>query len=423
MISLLLVLNAASPTEAVAARVAGQLQKHEFALVFDQFDDRMKGALSVEKLGATWASLSERFGPLRTVGPVRTHDGLEFVRFDFERGALDLKLSFDDRQLIRGLFFAPAQNEEPSPWSPPNYANEKRFRVAPVKVGRAPLLDGELTLPVGEARPPVVLLIHGSGPNDLDETLGGSKMFKDLACGLSSRGIAVVRFNKRTHQRPDSLAGLGAKLTVQEEVIDDAVAALGQLRADERFDPSRVFVAGHSLGAELVPRIAAQAPWVAGGVAFAARARPMGDVVVSQVTVASPGALEAAQRFKRLVDSASLTPDDPVELFGATTHGAYWLSLRPAPPETAAKVTTPLLLLQGERDYQVTMADFALWKAALAKRPATTFKSFAKLNHVFVEGTGPSSPAEYEARGHVAAEVIDEVARWVVSTSLASKPR
>ena len=73
----------------------------------------------------------------------------------------------------------------------------------------------------------------------------------------------------------------------------------------------------------------------------------------------------------------------------------------------------PLLLLQGERDYQVTLADFDGWKKALADRKNVRFKSYPTLNHLFMDGKGKATPGEDEQVGHVAPEVVDDVAAWV----------
>jgi hypothetical protein len=71
--------------------------------------------------------------------------------------------------------------------------------------------------------------------------------------------------------------------------------------------------------------------------------------------------------------------------------------------------------LQGERDYQVTMADFALWKKALGSRKEVKFISYPKLNHLFIAGEGKSTPAEYFIPGNVAKVVIDDIAKWIVT--------
>jgi hypothetical protein len=72
-----------------------------------------------------------------------------------------------------------------------------------------------------------------------------------------------------------------------------------------------------------------------------------------------------------------------------------------------------MLILQGERDYQVTMADFAKWREAVGARPDVSLKSYPALNHLFIAGTGASTPSEYIVQGHVAEEVVLDIAAWV----------
>ena len=128
---------------------------------------------------------------------------------------------------------------------------------------------------------PAVILVHGSGPNDRDETIGANKPFKDLATGLASRGIAVLRYDKRTRVHGAKVAAL-TDFTVNQEVIEDVIEAVKALRAQPRIDPARVFVLGHSLGGMLVPRIATADPTIAGLIVLAGAARPLEEAIVAQ---------------------------------------------------------------------------------------------------------------------------------------------
>ena len=110
-------------------------------------------------------------------------------------------------------------------------------------------------------------------------------------------------------------------------------------------------------------------------------------------------------------DFAASTPAKDLPL-GAPA--AYWLDLRGYDPAKEAKtVRTPILVLHGERDYQVTMEDFGRWKDALAGRDDVKLISYPQLNHLFIEGQGKSTPQEYSAPGNVAAVVIEDVAKWI----------
>ncbi len=100
----------------------------------------------------------------------------------------------------------------------------------------------------------------------------------------------------------------------------------------------------------------------------------------------------------RLVDSPTLTASTAADDLPFGAPASYWLDLRDyRPVKAAAALGKPLLILQGGRDYQVTVAhDLAGWKAGLDGRPDVTIRIYAADNHLFFLGSGPSSPAEYE---------------------------
>ena len=105
--------------------------------------------------------------------------------------------------------------------------------------------------------------------------------------------------------------------------------------------------------------------------------------------------------------------DEDAPAFGGVPV-SYWLDLKDYDPAAAAKkLGIPMLILQGERDFQVPMADFALWKAAVGNSKGVVMKSYPALNHLFVAGEGKSLPAEYSRPGHVAPAVIEEIAKFV----------
>jgi dipeptidyl aminopeptidase/acylaminoacyl peptidase len=201
------------------------------------------------------------------------------------------------------------------------------------------------------------------------------------------------------------------------------VAALAFLRTRPEIDPARVFVLGHSLGGMLVPRIAAADPKLAGAIIMAGAARPIEDAIVEQTKylAAADGTVTPAEQAQN--DSLAKERDEiralsPLDLAGSrrvmNAPATYWLDLKTYDAPTAAKaVKAPLLILQGERDYQVTLEEFARWKTALAGRRDVVFHSYPALNHLFLPGTGKSLPAEYNQPSHVAAAVVDDIASWI----------
>ena len=136
-------------------------------------------------------------------------------------------------------------------------------------------------MPEGKGPFPVVILVHGSGPSDRNEQIGPNLPFMDLASQLAEQGIAVLRYDKRTYLYGAQMSEL-EHLTVQEETIDDVVAAVEFLKTRNTILNDQIYIAGHSLGGYLIPRIAQQTPDVAGYILLAAPARPIEDLVLEQ---------------------------------------------------------------------------------------------------------------------------------------------
>lgn len=291
-------------------------------------------------------------------------------------------------------------------------------------------MPGTLTTPTEGGPWPAVVLVHGSGPNDRAETIGPNRPFRDLALGLASRGIAVLAYDKRSLTHGAAMAAVKG-MTVQDEVVDDAVLAVDLLRATGGVDPARVWLLGHSLGGMLAPRIAEQANGLAGLVILAGAARPLEDLILDQtrylaqrdgnVTAPERSVLEKVEEQVAAIEDPDLDAGTPAaDLLGVPA--SYWLDLRGyAATAVAATLDVPILVLQGERDYQVTMADFALWKKALGTRDDVTLTSFPELNHLMMTAPattstppgskGLSGPEEYQVAGHVDEAVIDAITR------------
>lgn len=409
-----------------AEQFVDALAADDFAKGHATFDETVAKQMSAEQLQATWAALQTQAGKFLKRHSTRAESQAPYtithVTCEFANAWIDTRVVFNPAGKVAGFQFLPARKPDQQT---PTYANPDSFTEVPVEFGDPNWrLPGILSLPKGNQRFPAVILVHGSGPNDRDETIGANKPFRDLAWGLATRGIAVLRYDKRTRAHQAKLAGVMAGFTAKEEVIDDVGHALALLRQRTDIDPQRIFVLGHSLGGMLAPRIARDHPGIAGLAILAGATRPLEDMMLEQVeyiarldgTVSTEEQKQLEQLKLVAASVKALTAKDatnPTPLLGAAP--SYWLDLRAYDaPATAAKLPLPILILQGDRDYQVTGKDLANWRQALAKRPNVQFKTYPTLNHLFIAGTGQSGPAEYQVPGFVSEEVIRDLAEMLI---------
>ena len=365
---------------------------------------------NLEKLGEQ----VKTFGAMEKVGDAQaTKSGpntIVVVPVKFAQRNLNLRFIVNGAGLLSLFVMQPGAIE----WTRPAYSKPETFTEREVTVGEAEWkLPGTLSVPAGAGPFPAVVLVHGTGPNDRDETVGATKVFKDLAEGLASRGVVVLRYEKRTRQYGSRLAAI-KHFTVADEVVDDAAKAAALLRTQKEVDPNKVYVLGHSLGGYVAPRIADEDGKLAGLIILAGNVRPVEDLLLDQMQAmgAQKSAIDQATAVHAKVKKLEPGDEDSPPIMGQPP--SYWLDLKSYnPAEKAKALGRPMLILQGERDYQVPMKDFELWKAAVGSAKGVTTKSYPALNHLFVAGEGKSTPAEYAKPGHVAVEVVDEIAAFV----------
>jgi len=421
----------AQDLESLAKSLTQQLAARQFDPIIAHFDETMTSAMPSDKLAGFWDGLIGQVGAFQSITRTRTQEvqgyQVVLVTSKFEKSTLDVKWVFDAKSRVAGFFVVPSEPEVP--WSAPDYAKPGNFHERPVTVGAGHWqLPGTLTLPNGGGRFPAVVLVQGSGPHDQDEAIGPNKPFKDLAWGLASENIAVLRYNKRTLQYAKELKAAVANLTVNDETVDDARAAVALLAQQPEIDPKRIFVLGHSLGGMLAPRIAQGDAQVAGLIIMAGTTRPLEKVIVEQlnyiaslngpITPEAHKQIDAAEQAAKEIESPNLTASQMIDVLGAKIPGSYFLDLRGyQPAEVAAQLKIPMLILRGERDYQVTSEDFDGWKKALAGKPDVTLKVYPGLFHLFMPssspGTGLGTPADYQKPGHVVQPVIEDIASWI----------
>jgi uncharacterized protein len=387
------------------------------------FDTSVSNKLNPEMMKEMWDRIPQYVGEYKSYEDIRTEkaDSLDavLIRCTFAKTKLDLKLVYNEPKKIVGIFFLPPKSK--TAYNPPDYYESSKQYESKLTVKTGTIeLPGILCVPNNVSDPPVVILVAGSGPNDKDETVGPNKPLKDIALGLSAKGIASFRYDKRTNK----YANLKTEtLGIQEEVIEDVLSAIKLLRANVLTKNSKIFIAGHSLGAMCAPLIASKSKDVSGIIMIAGPARPLEDLVNEQFAYlaslekdTSGVAVNLAEIKKQVLlvkDAKALKKANAKDL-PLGLHSYYWQSLNTYNQvKTASKLKQPVFVIQGERDYQVTMTDFAIWKTNLSSDPKNKLKSYPGLNHLLMKGEGKSLPGEYMEPGSVDHQLILDMAEFI----------
>jgi uncharacterized protein len=417
----------------------------------------LQAMVAPDALARGWSEALSREGAITSIGtPVTDPSGagavVVRVPVKCQRGGFTVIAAVNDLGELAGLQLAPLSAAAPvEPWQAPAYVDAGRFDEREVTLGSGPMsvpgtlsipraaesaagtlsipraaksAPGTLGIPRAAESVPALVLLPGSGALDRDETIGRNKPLKDVAWGLASRGVAVLRFDKVTHAHAGELRD-AQDFTLSDEYVPSALAAIGLLAHEPTVDPARIFLLGHSLGGTVAPRIAAADPSVAGLILMAGGAQPLHWTIVRQArhlaslrpqdASAADGVIDSLSEQASLVDSPELTTETPPSQLPLGAPAAYWLDLRDYDPAAAAAALhKPILILQGGRDYQVTVDDdLARWQGALGDDPQVTIRVYPEHNHLFTPGSGPSSPAEYEPAQHVDGAVIADIGDWI----------
>lgn len=401
--------------EAQGLSFISHLFAKEYKDAYAMFDENMKANVSEAMLGQLVDGMEKQLGAFKEVLSTRKEESAEiqtyyyFSRFD--KDELDIKISFNKENKIAGFYFAPHTIvDRPQ-------LNDYSF------VSDGLSLPGTLLIPEKDNKNILAIFIHGSGPNDRDETVGKNKPFKDIAEGLLPYGIASYRFDKRTLVNPASLDR--EHFTVKDEVTNDIINLVHHFHTNDTFKDYKIILIGHSLGAMMLPEIINKTKEeISGAIMMSGNARPLQDLIVEQYEYIkqlqpSPqmdSAIIVLKEQVKYLNSNQFNIHSPDEKLPLHLPASYWQSLKNYNQVSEAKrITIPLLITQGERDYQVTMEDFNLWKKNLEKNKNVSFKSYPDLNHLMMTGKGKSTPDEYNTPHHVPDYFIKDIANWILA--------
>ncbi len=333
---------------------------------------------------------------------------------------IDIKIKYDNDGQVYDLTFETTPAE--SKYKLPTYANMDNFTEKNVMIGdRKYKLPGVLSIPKGNGPFPAVVLVHGSGASDKDETYGDTKIFRDISAGLASKGVAVLRYDKRTKEY-GCISSVDTKLDLNKETVNDAVDAVSLLKKTEGIDSNKVFVLGHSLGAMLTSTIIKDCSdnGAAGGIMMAGPVDFLDTFLEQSKYLNSIGGMKEAQlkNVENLYNLVKNNKDFPGNMTESTplfnAYPYYWLSVKNSTQVSdAINIKSPLLILQGKRDYQVAVSNLDKWKNILKDKQNVKYNSYDKLNHFFIEGEGKMTPEEYGKPANIPDYVINDISNWI----------
>ena len=388
------------------------------------FNKDMRAALSAGKLKDAWEATAKLSGtieePAATTYAADTSYLYALTTLNCVNRGVLTRLTVTREGEIAGLFFSYTDKINETIVLPDGVTEEE----ITVGEGTSFPLKGRLTLPEGATAPlTAIVLVHGSGPQDMDESIYANKPFRDIAYALAQEGFAVLRYNKRTYSHGAAALADGTAFTVSQESIDDALLAKALLAADARIDPANIYIAGHSLGGMLTPRIVSEGDF-AGGIMLAGSPRRLVDIIYMQneAVIATLTGQEKTDAQKLVDDEMQkydvlLAANDEDALKSTQAFGTaayYYAEMDSHPPEDYLRQSAkPFLALHGTSDFQVDYEqDYKLYEAMIL--PNLECKAFEGLNHLFMPSTMETPDiTEYEIPAQVAPQVTAYIAAWL----------
>lgn len=273
---------------------------------------------------------------------------------------------------------------------------------------------GTLRMPAAPHRPPVVLIVAGSGPTDRD---GNSNQglhtddLKQIAEGLAERGIASVRYDKRGIAASDKVAESALRF---DTYVGDARAWVDKLRASGRF--GAVAMLGHSEGG-LIALVVANRAKVDAVVVASTPAERASDLLRQQLaTKLPPDLLRRNEEILTALERGQTVADVPAvlaPLYRPSVQGYLTSWFQVDPMAQARSLRVPLLVVQGTRDLQVPDGDAHRLASAT---PMAHLLEIGGMNHVLkqVDASDDLQRASYtDPAVPLGTGMVDAVAKFI----------
>lgn len=374
----------------------------------------------------------------------RYEEERDVIRGNFTQRGVSFEL-----EMARGPYEPPVRTRPQTPKEPFDYIIEEvTFNNKEADI----TLSGTLTRPRGVPKPPVVILISGSGPQNRDSEIFKHKPFWVLADFLSSHGIAVLRYDERGIGKSEGRFG-GA---TSEDFASDVLAAIDFLKKRKDVNKGRIGLIGHSEGGLIAPMVATQSKDVKGIVLMAGpgvegyqillkqsedamRLQGMDEEEIKKAVQVAEGAYKIVREIEEPNETGGRLQDYFNENFGNLPQTQldaigdnreafiqsqvftlnnpwmrFFINYDPAP--VLKKVSCPVLAINGEKDVQVD-AEINLQAIQLALEEGGNQQvkavSYPDLNHLFQHAESGSVSEYIEIEETISRDVMLEIAEWI----------
>lgn len=406
------------------------LAKRDFDKFKENISEEFKKATEGQDLDV-FKMLEQELGAYKEIvkTEIETQNGyyLTDSTLQFEKGTVDQTIAFNGEMVADGV----------------NYLNMKKD-IVPEEGEKEITLDagtgypvkGMIKMPKGEVKAGIVI-VDGSGPNDMNMTLGQNKMMKHLSDQLAEKGFAVLRFNKRTYQYGKELAKIGMqnKTLIKDEFIDDAAEGLKTLAKEQGIPTDKLFILGHSQSGSYLPVINETAGNLAKGyIILSGTPTNIAELSKKQLEkVIEEGSENADEEQVKMMKQNIKTNDELLKKIETMSDeelnkpenypfgipGVYVKDLMKYDPiKLYNDSKLPIFIRIAEFDKQVPISELELWKNGLDKNENDSIEEVKDANHMMQPSDGKTKLAnlitdEYQKDAPIVSSVIDDIAAWI----------
>lgn len=406
------------------------LAKRDFDKFKESISEEFKKATEGQDLDV-FKMLEKELGAYKEIvkTEIETQNGyyLTDSTLQFEKGTVDQTIAFNGEMVADGV----------------NYLNMKKD-IVPEEGEKEITLDagtgypvkGMIKMPKGEVKAGIVI-VDGSGPNDMNMTLGQNKMMKHLSDQLAEKGFAVLRFNKRTYQYGKELAKIGMqnKTLIKDEFIDDAAEGLKTLAKEQGIPTDKLFILGHSQSGSYLPVINETSGNLAKGyIILSGTPTNIAELSKKQLEkVIEEGSENADEEQVKMMKQNIKTNDELLKKIETMSDeelnkpenypfgipGVYVKDLMKYDPiKLYNDSKLPIFIRIAEFDKQVPISELELWKNGLDKNENDSIEEVKGANHMMQPSDGKTKLAnlitdEYQKDAPIVSSVIDDIAAWI----------